>query len=126
MEIGAMLVGLKAMATFAKQANRAEVMQQVIELQAGILELQAEHSRLIEQNHALHRAAEDKEAAERQRRELLFESNVYWRGEGKEREGPFCPTCLDQHGKVARLTRYGREMKASCFTCQTTWRLDSV
>jgi hypothetical protein len=61
------------------------------------------------------REREDEEAA---KKAMIFENGFYWKKlPDGNREGPFCPRCLDADGKQIRLhERYGYS-KWSCLTC---------
>jgi hypothetical protein len=55
-----------------------------------------------------------------------FEHNAYWRGEGTDREGPFCSRCFDVEQKAVRLTINNSPKVGYCGNCKQGVRLDKI
>ena len=102
--LSAALASLKTIAGLAREANNAEMRQQVIKLQSLILKLQedlmrlqTENTELREQNRALQQTSDIKQGLE-------YAESVYWRtAPDSKRDGPFCPNCCDIDNKLVRL-----------------------
>lgn len=96
-----------------------------IDLMRKVLQLQQE---AMEQQEAIHRLTEelrDARAKLAQREAMSWDHNVYWRGDGKGREGPFCPKCLDGEERIARMANleadiYGFVWKCPCCNHQVS------
>src|SRR5438045_4830088 len=119
-EIAAIITTVKTLAGAAKAANRVDLYNDVISLQQSVLELVAEQSTTVEENARLKsellelkeeiRSLESRLA---QREEMTFRADAYWQiRNGRPDEGPFCASCFDKDGRVARMTDRGNG-----FTC---------
>ena len=99
-------------------SDSVEASQLVLEIQGKALELQ-------DQNHGLRQRIDELEQRIRLVDEMSFDGKVYWRGEGDDRDGPFCQRCLDGEGRAIRLqlrdeTVSGYESRwYECHSCQT-------
>lgn len=100
-DISATVATLRAIAGVAKDANKIDVLSQVIELQTQILEIQEEIRCLREENAALRAQADV-------RGQVRFAEGLYWMGpDQSESSGPFCPRCYDIEGRLVRLADHG-------------------
>ena len=98
---------IKDLGSVAEKINHAEILEKLALLRMECAALAEENARLREENL--------KQAAQINAREdLQFKHNVYWRGDGDNREGPFCPKCLNDSGKVARM---GDTLKDGWWRC---------
>ena len=91
----------------------AKVEEQILKLREAARQLQQENSALRE---------EIKELQEEKRIEPKIElaDGVYWRLEGKERVGPFCPSCYHEYQQFVELldgSRYVARTRWICIAC---------
>jgi cell division protein FtsB len=110
LDLSLTLATIKAIAGVAKDAGKIELFSQVIDLQQSIVEAIAENTSLVQINADLtrevNRLREDLDRLKRSRDDraaFVFKGDVYWRGEGSNEEGPFCPKCLDADEKPIRM-----------------------
>lgn len=54
--------------------------------------------------------------------DMVYEESVYWKKKNGEREGPYCPTCYDDKGKVVHLNPGATRGTYRCGACQNTFR----
>ncbi len=105
-----------------QESDNVAANQLVLELQSIALELQDENYKLRQridelQNHI--NLVDD----------MVFDGKVYWRGEGDDREGPYCQRCVDAEGRAIRLqfreeTAPGYESRwYECHSCQSHIKL---
>ena len=89
---------LKDAVAVADQLKNAELKQK-------LAAVQVESAKLAEENARLRQELIDLREQAQTRQEMEYHDNVYWRqfAEG-EREGPFCPKCLDGERKKARMS----------------------
>ncbi len=87
-----------------------DIQTKIIELQAQILaaigsaqEAKGECLGLLEENHRIKREFQHLQDQVNMRESMAFKDNVYWRSNGNNPEGPFCPKCLD--GATQRAAR---------------------
>jgi formamidopyrimidine-DNA glycosylase len=92
--------GLKALPGLLKRINDLQMFEASLEHRERVV-------RLSEENDALRRTLAERDAKVAElttflslRGQMHFARNVYWRGN----EGPFCPRCFDNDGKLIRLT----------------------
>jgi len=123
-DIASALISIKTIAGIAKDAGRIEITQHVISLQQTMMALQAESAELAEQNHDLKTKIRELLDQLRMGDEFYFERNAYWRGEGDEREGPFCSRCFDAEGKAVRMTQ-NSPGHGYCYNCKAGILLES-
>ena len=98
--------------------------QLILEFQSMALELQ-------EENYKLRKRIDELENHINLMDDMSFDGKVYWRGEGEDRDGPFCQRCLDAEGRAVRLQL--REQPATgyesrwyeCHSCQSHIDLQS-
>lgn len=92
--------------------------QLILEFQSMALELQ-------EENYNLRRRIDELENHINLVDDMSFDGKVYWRGEGDDRDGPFCQRCLDAESRAIRLqfreeTAPGYESRwYECHSCQS-------
>ena len=100
-----------------KESESIEASQLVLEMQSKALQLQDE-------NYSLRRRVDELERRVSLVDEMTFDGKVYWRGEGDDRDGPYCQRCLDGEGRAIRLqlrdeTVSGYESRwYECHSCQ--------
>lgn len=101
-----------------QESDSVAASQLVLELQGMALELQ-------EDNYKLRRRIDELEHHINLVDDMIFDGKVYWRGEGDDRDGPFCQRCLDAEGRAIRLqfredTAPGYESRwYECHSCQS-------
>ena len=83
-----------------KKGATLEAQEKILELREAALELQEENLELKEEL-AKFRANQQLQD------ELSFDGDVYWKIKDGEKEGPFCPTCLDTKNEIVRLHKDG-------------------
>lgn len=100
-----------------QESDTAAASQLLLELEGKALNLQEENVRLRQQVSELEAHAELVE-------QMVFDGKVYWRGEGANREGPFCQRCLDSERRAIRLTHRDETVSGyksewlECYNCQ--------
>jgi hypothetical protein len=57
------------------------------------------------------------EREKEQRAQMVFDKNVYWREGGTNRDGPYCPKCLDGNDKASRLADRSDDHWWRCPVC---------
>jgi len=93
------------------------------------LEFQSLALKLQEENYNLRRRIDELEHHINLIDDMIFDGKVYWRGEGDDRDGPFCQRCLDGEGRAIRLqfreeTAPGYESRwYECHSCQSHVKL---
>ena len=101
-----------------QKSDSTSANQLVLELQSMALDLQ-------EQNYDLRRRIDELEQHMDLMDEMSFDGKVYWRGQGDDRDGPFCQRCVDAEGRAIRLqlredTAAGYESRwYECHSCQS-------
>ena len=114
---------IKMVTGVVRDAGRIDLTQQVIDLQQTLLALIAENTEWVDKNRQLqqenHKLTEQISAHET----LHYSQNAYWRGEGEQKEGPFCSRCLDVDLKAVRMTLNTVNV-GLCPNCKTPVRLD--
>lgn len=123
---GTALQTLSSVLGLAKDVNKVELTQKLIEFQGQLLKIQAEMA--LQQQTILELQAENKDlkslADIRSRRE--FDGVSYWVKEqdGDKFDGPFCQACWDSDNKIIRLVHvvgnfgYSKEKYEYRFDCQ--------
>jgi hypothetical protein len=111
---------VKGIADGLKASAKSEVLAQLIELQSVVLEVMEKQQELLMENGKLRDRVKELEAQKELSGSLKFDGEVYWREDDKgKRVGPFCQTCWDKDGKLARLHRGKNEsVKWQCTVCQ--------
>ena len=95
--------------SLAQKADNVDLLRKLLEVQAESLADREKIRSLSEENAELR-------AKLRQRDGMRFEHDVYWRQlQGEEREGPYCPKCMDGDGRTARLV--DRDAYWKCPVC---------
>ncbi len=108
-----------------KQVLRAIQESDSVAASQLVLELQSKALELKDQNYDLRKRVDELEQRISLVNEMTFDGKVYWRGEGDDREGPYCQRCLDGEGRAIRLqlrdeTVSGYESRwYECHSCQT-------
>ncbi len=88
------------------------IREQVVELQARLVEFTEENSRLRSEIASMRAAAE---TAER----LVYQRNAYWQPrQGSDPEGPFCSNCWDNRQAVVRMLSRPNPAYYRCPTCK--------
>lgn len=80
-----------------KNIANAEFSNALADLAIELAEIKIKVAGLLEENEALRRELERKNALE-----LTFSKYAYFTSDG---DGPFCPLCYDSQGKAIRLTK---------------------
>ena len=89
--------------------------QAILELREGVQELREENLALKEENAKLREGTTVRE-------QMRFDGSVYWCGA----DGPFCPTCHDEHGKYIRVQDAGSfrgKPRWRCASCNNTFEV---
>jgi len=73
------------------------------ELNQHLATLRMEGAKLAEENARLREELILLREAARVRDEMTFRANVYWRRDGADETGPFCPKCWDDGRKPVRM-----------------------
>ncbi|EKT4489551.1 hypothetical protein [Shewanella algae] len=105
-----MLPRYKDIAELVKKGATVEAQEKIMELREAALELQEENLELKEKVRALEKALSEKS-------KLVYEAPFYWKGNGSERDGPFCQQCYDSSEKQIRLQDNGEDYW-TCRTCK--------
>ena len=101
-----------------QESDQLAANQLTLELQSNALELK-------EENYKLRRRIDELEHHINLVDDMSFDGKVYWRGEGEDRDGPFCQRCLDAEDRAIRLqfreqTAQGYESRwYECHSCQS-------
>ena len=90
-----------------------------------VLELESHALKLVEENASLQARLEELESHPDLVSSMHFDGTFYWRGEGAQKEGPYCQKCLDGERRAIRMrftdkTVSGYESKwYECHNCQS-------
>ena len=101
-----------------KDNDSIAVGQLVLELEDIALELRRENERLREQVAELEAHIDLVD-------QMHFDGTFYWRGEGEQRDGPYCQKCLDGERRAIRLQYKNRTVSDyksewyECHNCQS-------
>ena len=101
-----------------RDSDHIAASQLVLELEGDALELRAENERLRQHVAELEAHIDLVE-------QMSFDGTFYWRGEGAERDGPFCQKCLDGERRAIRLQHKNKTVSGyksewyECHNCQT-------
>jgi len=108
------MVDIKLIATALKEAGRADLQVELLELSEKLREKEEQIRRLEEENRSLREAA-DLKARVYRRKEMY-----YVREDDGTEDGPFCTRCYEADGKLIRLqvADYDQPMCPQCKTCQ--------
>jgi hypothetical protein len=88
---------------------------------AKVSELHVQFQGVVQESAEKTETIRDLRARLRSHEGMKWQHNVYWRGEGDSREGPFCPSCLDGKGQAIRMaTSRQRWRCTSCGHSQDT------
>ncbi len=80
-----------------------------------LMEMQARHMRLSEENQVLRRQLEEKDESLYLTRNLFYDGSCYWLISSNTRRGPFCQNCYHRDGVLIRLeAEHGR---FKCLAC---------
>lgn len=99
-----LLEGFKGLVSLADKSTRLEFNEKLIEIQQNLLNLQREYSEVIADNQRL--TSELKGVLDQlsMRANGFTEDGVYWqKNTGSTRQGPFCPVCFGNSGKLVPL-----------------------
>ncbi len=105
---------LKDIGKVLQQAGQIEMHEKLIDAEQKSLELVQQNQELNEENQRLKNELDLQKA-------VVFEDDGYWKkdDDGNKLDGPFCPSCYDNHKKLGRLlktTDSGRSK--SCSICR--------
>jgi len=93
----------------AKQISNIELQKQIIDIQAGMQQLQNENLELKKSNDELTKKLKEEKSMSHDKDE-----NVYFHEEpGKEKDGPFCPYCWEGSRKQGRMHPFGLDLKCN-------------
>jgi hypothetical protein len=109
----ALMPSFSEIAKSLKKGATDEAEKQILKLREAALELQEENLALREE---IKKLREEKNIGV----SLELSEGVYWRLEGGERVGPFCPSCYDEHHRLAELldgSRYVAKTRWICLVC---------
>ena len=101
---------LKDAIVLASRLKDTELEQKLGALQMECGALAHENSLLREECNKLKKRLDTREA-------MKYEQNVYWMGEGDDRDGPFCPNCLSSEDRVGPLQDRPDEHYGRCHVC---------
>ena len=105
-----------------KKGATLEAQEMIMELREFVVELQEDNISLKNENNALKEELEIKG-------KMNFDGSVYWledNGEGSgNKDGPFCPTCLDKDKQSIRLQN-NKDYEDnsdywSCYVCKSIY-----
>ncbi len=106
---------LKTAYELAKKGATIELQEAIMSLREEVMALQERNLELAQENAALREQAQLKNT-------VVFERGIYWKMEGEEREGPYCPQCHDANEKLIRLQIKNSNVQGrrwSYYLCQT-------
>ncbi len=88
---------IKDVITVADKLKNAELKQKMADVQMECAKLAEDNARMRQELIEFREEATVKQ-------EMLFQGDVYWRKQAEGGlDGPFCPSCFDGNGKVARM-----------------------
>jgi len=97
-----------------KQGGGQDVKSKLLELKEMVLGLWASNVELDQENAELKKRISEKQS-------LKYEENVYWaENDSREKDGPYCPACHDDKGKLIRMHDNG--VAYSCNVCKFVHR----
>ena len=110
MAVGAALAAAKNALTILrgitgtiKQMGKAEMMNDLIDLQTAILEIQQKQAELFAENQALKEENRKLQETADLRQHLKYVGKVYQISGAGNADGHYCPSCLDSQGKFIRI-----------------------
>ena len=101
-----------------QNSDSVSATQLILELEGKALDLQEENARLRQQ-------VAEFEAHIDLVDNMVFENGVYWRGDGENRDGPYCQKCLDGERRAIRLVHQDKTVSGyksewyECRNCQS-------
>jgi hypothetical protein len=104
----ALIPSFSEIAESLKKGRNEEAAKQIMKLREAALDLQEENLALREEIRKLRDETTIHVSLE-------LSDGVYWRLEGNERVGPFCPRCYEEHRRLARL------LDGSRYVAKTHW-----
>lgn len=111
---------LKDIWAVAQKIDNAPLLRAIAEANMECADLMNEKAALTQENVRLRGEIADLQRRLELREEMVFEENVYWlrpKGARTTREGPFCPACLDDRGKVIRLQVHRNDYSTDYYEC---------
>ena len=108
---------LKDLMAYAKGRKDPEVIEKVTQLQLRQMEMLEVQDQLREENRRLRDENQELKARAATRADLEWKDNVYWRREGDDLVGPYCPKCLDGDAKLVRMTVGSDYFRCTVCTC---------
>jgi len=88
---------LRSLGEIQKKIDNAEVAAELAEVRLKLLDVVGAYSELWEEHRSLVASVEARAAME-------WRENVYWKREGDDLVGPFCPKCSDGDDRMVRMT----------------------
>lgn len=80
-----------------------------------LMEMQAKHILLCEENQLLRHELEEREESLYLTRNLFYDGSCYWLISSNARRGPFCQNCYHRDGVLVRLeAEHGRYVCKAC------------
>jgi len=111
---------LKDIGMFLQKAGNADLYSKLIEIQEKAIEIMEKNRELKEENSKLLDALRIKNSLE-------FQDEVYWmKNKDGTLNGPYCPKCYDDEGKLLRLVSCPDPTYSQCLKCkyvlETSWK----
>lgn len=109
------LASIQNAVQLAERANDLDLKRALVESLERVQSLREENLALKEENAKLRGQLSLRD-------ELKFDSSVYWRGN----DGPYCPTCYDEKGKLIRVQGAGSfrgRPRWRCVSCNNTFEV---
>lgn len=93
---------VKGISDLSKLSQDAQ--EKIIQLQSIVLSLQQEAMAVADRLAELKRENDELRAKLAQQDTVVFRNGIYWRmSEDKNEEGPYCPVCYENEGKLLHL-----------------------
>ena len=109
----ALLPSFSEIAESFKKGRNEEAAKQILKLREAALDLQEENLALREEIQKLRDEKNNRGSVE-------LSAGVYWRIEGSEQVGPFCPRCYNEDRQLSQLldgSRYVAKTRWICTVC---------
>jgi rubredoxin len=101
---------LKGITGTIREMGKAEMLNDLIELQTAILEIQEKQAELLTENQTMKEELDKLKQTKALSEKMTFLGSVYQIREAGNKDGVYCPSCYDSASKFVRLhKRKGEE-----------------
>lgn len=111
---------VKSIAKTVQQIDNIELYRKILDLQAQIMDLLEDNSKLKEEITDLKKKLSIQQG-------LVFQDDAYWLPKsGTGQEGPFCSNCWDVRNQLVRMHFCSNREYSECPTCKKSIKIHRV